>query len=168
MRSAKFRSKSEVIAPGHGHGWQWFAWVSAQFKRPRFMSWVYVSDLPVARVLASCFGSWYLVARVLATYSGAQELPHGGGSPQLNRLRLDNYYANAPGPEVPTCGDKEENGSAKARRARGLQGKCFFSWGIGTTPNCLRVLSRKRESKIEKQSPRRMPSITRNGDPWSQ
>ena len=74
VRSAKFRSKSEVIAPGHGHGWPWFAWVSAQFKRPRFMSWVYVSDLPVTRVLASCFGSWYLVARALA-----QELPHGGG-----------------------------------------------------------------------------------------
>ena len=82
VRSAKLESlKSEVavIAPGHGHGWPWFAWVSAQFKRPRFMSWVYVSDLPVARVLASCFGSWYLVARVLATYSGALELPHGGG-----------------------------------------------------------------------------------------
>ena len=88
-----------------------------------------------------------------------------GESPQLNRLRLDNYYANAPGPEVPTCGDREEKGSAKARRARGLQGKCFFIWGNGTTPNCLRVLPRKRESEIEKQSPRRMPSITRNGDP---
>ena len=77
VRSAKFRSlrSSPRAMAMAGHGLLGF---QLKFKRPRFMSWVYVSDLPVARVLASCFGSWYLVARVLATYSGAQELPHGG------------------------------------------------------------------------------------------